>query len=266
VESSDNDWDIEEESDEENLKEEDDFDFVVKFTIDDDLDDDETDVTIKVFGNDEEENFEHYDELTFSFEIDRERDEVRIISVDFNKNSYSCSDRYAEVDVKFKNTGTDDQDEVRIELISDDLDWHKRLIDIELDEGDSETETFKIDLSEAEGTKEYFVDITAYVETDEETDSEVAFFTYNCGTTTDSGSTTTNPNNPSNPVDSGNTVVVVTPPTDSEVTGNSGNVVYGEPVGTFDDFRGSTLYILLLIAVIIFVIAGIILLGRVLFG
>ena len=75
----------------------------IYFVIEDDIDDDETEVTIRVYGDDENEDFEHYDEITFSFEIDRERDEISIISINFNKDSYGCNDAYAELDLKYKN-------------------------------------------------------------------------------------------------------------------------------------------------------------------
>ena len=59
------------------------------------------------------------------------------------------------------------------------------------------------------------------------------------------------------------TVVIVSPNTglEQQPTGTPSNVVYGEPVGALDDFRSSDLYIALLVAVIIFVVGGIVMLG-----
>ncbi|MCA9478171.1 MAG: hypothetical protein KC535_03435 [Nanoarchaeota archaeon] len=262
IESDDSDWDIDEESDETDIKEDKEEDFTVTFTIDDNLDDDQTDVTIRAYGEDEEDNFEHYDELTFSFEIDRERDEIRIISANLDKTSYSCTDSYANLDLKFKNTGTDDQDEVVIEVIASELDWHKRLYDLELDEGDSETESFRIPLNGE--SDDYFVEITAYVNNDEETDSEVIVIPIICTSSTSSTTTGSSGSTSTTTSPDENTVVVVTPPTTS-TTDASTSVVYGKPVGALDDFRDSNLYVVLLVALIVFVLGGIFLLGTSLF-
>ncbi len=267
IESDEDDWDIDEESDEQDIKEDDKEEFSVTFTLDDDLDEDETDVVIRVYGEDEEGNFEHYDELEFSFEIDRVKDEISIMSVNFEKTSYTCSDAYANLELKLKNTGTQDQDEVLVQVVIDELDWHERVRDIEMDEGDRETLDFKIPLGNIDETSYYFVEFEVYVDDgDEETDTQTESLTITCSSS-DSGSNSGSSNSNTGSGATDNTVVVVTPPTNTGNTGSNGadtgnsNVVYGEPVGSLDGVRGTNLYMVLLIALIVLVLLGIFLLG-----
>lgn len=276
IDADDSDWDIdEEESDEDDIRGDDDQKFDVTFTIGDDIDGDDTDVIIEVFGDDNDDDFEHYDSLTFSFEIDRERDEVSITRAELDRTSYTCDTSYADLEVRIKNTGTDDQDEVTLQLVADELGWHDRELDIELDEGDSDTFEFRIPLNRADETDDYFVEIETFYNDDEESDSETVVITVICDESSSSSSSSSSGSTSSGSSSSGSTstnddeedtVVIITPPTSTTgntgaSTGSSGTVVYGEPVGVLDDVRGSDLYVVLLIALLVLVIIGIILLG-----
>ncbi len=206
IEVEDDEWDIDEESDEEDISADSDEEFTITFTIDDDLDEDETEVTIRVYGEDDEFDFEHYDEITFDFGIDREDDEISISSINWDQSTVSCNNAYATLNVRIKNTGTDDQDEAAIFVDASELDFTRRILNIELDEGDSETEEFRIPLQGVEAGS-YFVEVNTYYRNERRSDQEVVPLTVTCNEPT-TPTTPTNPTTPSNP---GDGIVIVSP-------------------------------------------------------
>lgn len=253
--SDDNNWDIDEESSDVDIKDSDDEKVTVKFTVPYDLDDDTTTVTIEAYGEDENGNFDHYDEYTIDLEIDRPKNEISISSWSFDKNTASCTDSYATLSVRIRNTGTDDQEEAAILVQSDDkeIDWYKRVTDIELDESDSTTLTFNIPVKGVEEGA-YFVEITTYYDNTKKTDSEVIALEVTCGD--DTTTTTTTPSVPGG-------TIVITPPTtttpSTDDTSSTNNPVYGEPVSASGSFRNSNSYLVVLVIVVIvliLVIAG----------
>jgi uncharacterized repeat protein (TIGR01451 family) len=206
IEVEDDEWDIDEESDEEDISADSDEEFTITFTIDDDLDEDETEVTIRVYGEDDEFDFEHYDEITFDFGIDREDDEISISSINWDQSTVSCNNAYATLNVRIKNTGTDDQDEAAIFVDASELDFTRRILNIELDEGDSETQEFRIPLQGVEAGS-YFVEVNTYYRNERRSDQEVVPLTVTCNEPT-TPTTPTNPTTPSNP---GDGIVIVSP-------------------------------------------------------
>jgi hypothetical protein len=70
--------------------------------------------------------------VTFSLTWDRENDDVRIEDASFSKTRLTC-DRTTSLRVTIKNYGSDDQDQARIVVYSEDLDYLNRdEMDIEL--------------------------------------------------------------------------------------------------------------------------------------
>lgn len=249
--TDDNDWDIDEESSEVDIKEDDEEEIILSFTIPYDLDDDTTTVTIEAYGDDKEGDFEHFDEFSFDFEVDRPRNEITITSWEFDRDTVSCDASYATLNVRIKNTGTDDQEEVSVLVQSDDseLDWYKRVTDIELDEDDSKSLTFNIPVSGVdEGS--YFVEITTYYDNTDESDNEVLALEVVCNTGSNSGTTTVTPTVPGG-------TIVVTPPTTTTptvtqpTTPSTSQPVYGEAVSAKESFRNSNTYMIVLVVIVI---------------
>lgn len=273
IEVEDDNWDIDEESDEEDINDGDEEEFEITFTLDDDLDDDTTDVVIRVFGEDEDNGFEHYDEIEFELEVEREDDEILIRSITWNNQPVSCLDSFATMSVRFKNTGTDDQDEAAIVVRSDDFSWYRRITDIELDEGDSETQEFRIPVRGTLDEGNYFVEVSTYYRNDRQTDEEITNLEVVCANTNDnsnSGSTNTDANSgsTSNPnTGSGDSIVlnpIGTPGNTNTVT-NPGQAqpIYGEPVTA--QLRDNNNYTIALgIIVFILLVAVLIILTKVL--
>ena len=242
--TDDNDWDVDEESSDIDIKEDDYEKVEVRFTVPDSVDDDTTIVTIEAYGEDEEEGFNHYDEFSFELEIDRPRNEISIVSWNFDRDPVSCNDAYATLNVKIKNTGTDDQSEAAILVQSDsnELDWYKRITDIELNESDSETLSFNIPVRNAdEGS--YFVEITSYYDNTKNSDNEVTSIEVDCATST--------PTTPTTPTVPGGSIVVTPPTNPTTPTTPSVTPSYGEPVSATESFRNSNSYFIILIIVVV---------------
>lgn len=244
----DNDWDIDEESNEKDIDESDDYTFEVSFTLDENLDDDRTDVTVRVFGDDRVNGFEHYSEITFELEIDRDDDDISITSVNWDDATVQCEDSFATLNVRFRNAGTDDQDEAAILVQSDELDWHKRITNIELDEGDSETQEFQIPVRGIESGN-YFVDIETFYDNSKRTDRETTSLRVVCDQNDEQEVPVTTPEPKPD-------TVVVTQPTPQPD--------YGEPVQAQVVDDNENYLIALGIIVLILLIAVIALAGKVL--
>ncbi len=246
--SSDSDWDfVEEESNEEDIDEGDDFEFELNFKIDpNDLDEDSPDsvtITVLVFGEDSEYNFNHYVEMDFELEIEREDDEITVTDVTVSQSSFTCSGGQLVLDVDFKNTGDDDQDESYLIIKSDDLDIDERYeIGDDFESKDDDSTSFYIDVPSNMGTGTYLIEIMAYNDDDDRTDIETVTIEVNCGSPSDDDDEDDEPS------------VIVQPPVDP-YNGNFGEFVEGN-----DSFRNSPLYIGLLIVLAVLVIAGIVML------
>lgn len=264
--ADDDSWKIDEEkSDKRDVSADNDKTFKVSFTVPDDVDDDSTDVVIRAYGDDHEDNFEHYDEFTFSFTINREDDEITITDYEWSKNPVDCNDGYANLDVTIKNTGNDDQDEVTLEVVSDkeDLNWHKRMTDITLDSSYRETYEFLVPLKNVdEGS--YFIEIMTYYNNDDESDTKAISLEVVCAAPSNNNNDDDNTPPPTN--NNNNDGVVITNTGNTPVnTGNQQqadyNPVYGKPVGSSSSFTTSPTYIGLLVLLIVVVLAIIVVLA-----
>ncbi|MCK5140058.1 MAG: hypothetical protein KAQ85_09470, partial [Thermodesulfovibrionia bacterium] len=155
---------IDEESDTDDIKADKDEDFKVELEIPWKVDDDGTtyDFIILVEGEDENNNdFEI--RLEYVLEIEKEKDDVRIMEARLKSPIVSCN-RRTELDLEILNLGKNDQDEVRITVTNLDLGLDFEEIDIELDEGvdDSEyTESIRIDAADVE-PGDYIIEIDVY--------------------------------------------------------------------------------------------------------
>jgi len=256
--ADDSDWDFaDEESDEEDIKENDDETFEISFTIDDDMDDDSSDILIQAYADDGDEDFEHYAELEFSLEVDKEDDEITISSMSFAQSQIRCTDSTATLTVRIKNTGTDDQSDSAVQVSSSSFNYNKKYSDIDLDEGDSSTRSFVIPVPSNIKEGDYTFTVKSYYKDTKQTDADTVKLTVICptndGSSNNGGITTPDNNN------NGAIVVQPTNPSTNQPT-------YGEPIQGTTPFMSSTLYTGLLIIATLVVIGGIVLLGAAAFG
>jgi hypothetical protein len=220
IESRDSDLDVEEDLGFGDINSDDTDSDTVSFSIADDID--ESDYKIDVWMTGEDENGAlHGDFWTFTLEVNVPNDQIDITDFELSPSKLSCTDKKATLYVTLKNTGSSDQNDVSIFIDSSKLDIKDSIYNIEIDEGDTASKTFDLDLPSKLSPGNYYVQIIANVDSDEETDRQSATLVVApCDTTKPTTNTTTTPTTPTTP---SNTEVKVV-----EVPPTSG-VIYGKP-------------------------------------
>ncbi|MFH1174932.1 MAG: putative Ig domain-containing protein [archaeon] len=179
---SDSDLDFDDSDDASDLGKGDTDEIMFSFTIDSDIDEDTYTVTVDVDGEDEN-GARHDDSLTFDVKVDRESNEISITNVLLTPDSISC-ERKARLDVTIENTGSRDQSKVTLEVNSDDLDFYKRIQNIELDSNDDVKKSFDVIVPSSVQPGEYLIEINTYYDTNKDSESDVALLTVaQCGQT-----------------------------------------------------------------------------------
>jgi len=110
---------------------------------------------------------------TYYQKISIDRDEDRAVIVDIDKletpDFVMCGD-FATVYVKIYNIGTEDEDKVKVELYSSELDVDLSEVVNDLEEGESATVTFNFQVPENVEEKTYFFRLLTFFEYDEDDD------------------------------------------------------------------------------------------------
>lgn len=176
IEGIDDDEDMEEEGDVGDIDADEKEGFKVTFQIPEDVEEEEYDLTIEVEGDDENgaKHFVKWTEL--KLKVEKENHDIRVWKSSVSPSKISCN-RKINLDVKLKNQGSNDEDEIVLQILNDDLgiDVEDNTIP-ELDEGTGEdteyskTYTFTIDDKVKAGT--YPITIKSFYDTDELSDSK----------------------------------------------------------------------------------------------
>ena len=199
--------DVDEDADDFDLDASDDLDDVeVEFTIPDDAEDGTYDMVVTVEAE-QDSGAIHTATFTVSLEVSLEDDDVRIVSISPTPLSLRCN-RDATVSMLIKNFGSDDQDDVSIQVDGSELNINEDITGIELDQlGDSKDDTrreFEISLSDDVDADTYDVDVRVYINGDDLMDEESFRVTVeDCAAST--------PTTPSTPTTTTPTTVVVQP-------------------------------------------------------
>jgi hypothetical protein len=115
--------------------------------IEDDAKDGNIGCLIEAEGVDEN-GARHGENLDFDIEINRESHDIQLkLPISLLPNVITCADTSLQMTVGFTNLGKSDEDEVALEITSQDLNYQERRSDISLDEDDSEIEIFNIPLT-----------------------------------------------------------------------------------------------------------------------
>jgi len=230
------------------------------FSVESDIDEDDYDVEIIVEGQDEN-GANHEDRLRFSVNVERENHEIIIRSVTLNPATISCEDGFT-VNVLVENTGSNDEDEVSIDVENEILDVFQRVTDINMDEGDTYRKTFSFNLPDNARKGDYSIIVRAYYNTDTETDEFIQTLTIGeCKPSTTTTPTTQNPststttptNNAAGSASSGTS----TPSQQDQTTVIQPIVVPSGSVGPSygqDNFFGTNTYLILLVIGIVFLL------------
>ncbi|MBW2984655.1 hypothetical protein KY361_06045, partial [Candidatus Woesearchaeota archaeon] len=166
--------DIEEESNEFDLDDGEDDEVELSLKIPLIVDDTTYDVVITVEGEDEDGN-EHETVWTLYLDVEKEKHDLVIYNAEIVPSTVKCNS-YATLDLEVVNIGRDDEEDIVIEIKSDELGIDIREEDIELDSGTDEDDcayerTMQLSIDAVElGT--YPVDITVYRDNDDQMDSE----------------------------------------------------------------------------------------------
>ncbi|MEA3430059.1 MAG: hypothetical protein U9R08_02200 [Nanoarchaeota archaeon] len=263
VESKDDigDGDVDETSEEIDLNPGDDDKVTVEFTIDDEADEDTYEFTVKVEGEDTEDS-KHTTEWTFSIKVEKDDHDIDIAKAELQDSTLSCL-RDTRLNILIRNLGQDDEDEVRLKVLSPVLGINIDNRDIELsnDVGDDDNEysfSVPVTLSDdfTEGTYKITVE-TFYEDTKSSDDKDVVLTVGKCSLDSPSSSS----NDDDDDADTGSIVIQTptqgsasTPSTPTVPSTLAPSVTVTET--TAASFRNSNIYIgLLLVAVIVVAIA-----------
>jgi len=187
-------------------------------TLDDDADADGDIYSFRIEVSGEDENgAEHTDTFDVDVEANKPNNEVTITDLRMIPTTVTCQNT-ATLEVTVENTGSNDLSSAAIEVLSDYFDYRHRDTNINIDEDESYTSRFTIDVSDLEpGT--YSMDVVAYYKLSNNADTDTKFVDLvvgNCQTNNndnDNGNNNDNNNN-QQPPDLGDF------PT--------GNVIYGQ--------------------------------------
>lgn len=267
VESKDEigDDEIDETSEELELKPEDDDTVTVEFTIDEEADEDTYEFTAKVVGEDKE-NADHEDVWTFSLKVEKEDDMVDIYRLELSDDTLTCA-RDTILSVSIRNLGQDDEDEARLKITSTELDIAIDNRDIELsnDVGDDDNEydfTLPIELDDDVKKGTYKIIVESFYEDTKRSETEEIFLTVDECTSSSSSSASSGSSSTS---DQTGSMVIQTPTQSGSTTTSQTTTPTAAPPVTVTEttaasFRNSSSYTILLVAALVVVVAAIIML------
>jgi archaellum component FlaF (FlaF/FlaG flagellin family) len=171
--SKDSDMDVDEDVDFSTINSDDSDEEKVSFSVPDDIDDGDYDFEMYVTGNDEN-GARHGEYIKFSFNVDVLRDEVKISTFSLSPETLECTEKQATLSITLENTGRDDQESVSVIIESAKLDVKESIYKIALDEADRTTKTFDIKIPDKTAAGQYFIQIIANVNNNDETDRQSA--------------------------------------------------------------------------------------------
>jgi len=180
IEDIDDGDDLDEETDEFDLRPEDDTTETLSFRIPLLVDDETFDVIIEVEGRDEN-GINHRIVKNFVLEVEKERHDVQITRFTLNPSTVSC-ERTAFLDVRVLNLGKDDEDNVRLEISNGDLGLNF-VDEFELENGDDEDAVYdrEVVLSLEDAKRgSYVIDIRSYYDNRESDNDRATLVVEKC--------------------------------------------------------------------------------------
>ncbi|MBW2982887.1 hypothetical protein KY327_01130 [Candidatus Woesearchaeota archaeon] len=222
------------------------------FTVPEDADEDDYEIEIRVEGTDEE-GARHGEEWTVELEVEKEDEDLRIDDVTVSPSFVRCGQGRLTIRVDYTNIGQDDLEDATIRIRSDsEIDYEEVIRDIEIDEGDDDTESATMSLPDDLPGGQYFVDVEIFTSgsEDDRTDVESASFTVeDCQTQDQDG---TDDEDESTDEDDGMEII---PPPQTEIIDEG----EGRRPGLLD--REGDLYLALLIVIAVLLVVLIIVVG-----
>jgi hypothetical protein len=201
----------------------------------------EYDVDILIEGQDEN-NAVHTIEWTVTFKVEKDKNDVRISEASFGAETLSCV-RSTDLRIVIANYGSEDQEEAALAIFSSELGINENVQDIYLDsdyeDSDNDfTKTITVSVGDNFAAGTYPITIKVFRDTDREMDQKIINLKVeDCPV--------------SEPEDTSDTTVVITPPTGStDQTGGQTDSSATSVVETVEtSFTNSTAFILMLASI-----------------
>lgn len=244
----DNGWNIDTESDSSyDLNGGDEQTITIHFTLDNELDEDNTQLTIEVYGKDEAEHFKHYATDSFDLNVDREDDDVRIDQLDLLSNPIYNNDQFVDLEVTIRNAGYDDENHAKIRVVCPALSIDTVKEDINIDSLQTITKRIQLEVPLHSNASDYVLEVYSYYDDSHVSDSEQVTLTVLESGESSSTSQTNNSTNIGVNTNEGN---------------NNNGVVLVQPIpeptyGTSTKVKDNPWMVALLIVVLLLVLGGI---------
>ncbi|PIZ52050.1 hypothetical protein COY27_01700 [Candidatus Woesearchaeota archaeon CG_4_10_14_0_2_um_filter_33_13] len=148
--------------------------FEISFTPDEDVDEGKYELDITLVAIDEK-NVEYKIEKTLTIEVDRVRDDLRIVKAEFQPETVTTCDEEVFLTVEVTNYGTDDQKAAAVAIYNQALKINENIKNLVINEFSDKVNTWKKTVTiPLVGVKEgkYDFDINAYIDLDENADYE----------------------------------------------------------------------------------------------
>ncbi len=172
----DNDFDVDEDEDLGDLSADDEDTVTVCFDVDDEASDGKAGMKIMVSGTDQNGAL-HGEMINVDLDVDRENHDIDIVEMQLSPQTLSCDAFNAQLRVEIRNIGKSNEDEVKVEIVSEPLGISMSKLDIELDEDDRETQIFNIAVPAKTKAGTYGLQVKTFFDKTDLSDSESVLLT-----------------------------------------------------------------------------------------
>jgi len=121
----------------------------------------------------DERGARHGEKWTLTLDVERKSNEIEILSARLLPSTLTCENRDLKVNIKIRNLGTRDQNDVTVQVEIPKLGIDEERTDLDLDSGDDTTEDFFITLDDDAEGKNLDVYVKTYYRGDRSSHSEV---------------------------------------------------------------------------------------------
>lgn len=142
------------------------------FTIDEDADEDNYDVVIRVYGEDEEGAM-HEDEWEITFDLKEEG--IIIAKAELIPETLICGKSSVDLKLTLANVGDREEDEAVVEIVADSLDFEKRVSPLSIDEKDEIIRTYQIIVPKDATPGQHVIQIQTFQNFDELTHTKYLY-------------------------------------------------------------------------------------------
>ncbi|MFH1642795.1 MAG: hypothetical protein ABIC04_07920 [Nanoarchaeota archaeon] len=151
--------------------------------IDEDIDDDTYTVRFTATGVDDN-GARHGETIEIDFKVVREKYDIAIKKLTLEPTTIdNCYDRTVDLKVDIKNIGRSNDDQIVLKVAAPNLQYSKKIEDIDLDKDDDETNIFRIPVDEDTAAGNYFIEVSTYYNDDEPSNNEdITLVVINCPT------------------------------------------------------------------------------------